>query len=373
MLEGLGSPPSFPTPGLESGGSMSNAKSVLILGGTRYFGYHIARSLIAEGHQVTVYSRGMSRLFPEGAEHVVGDRNDRGAFREAFIDRQFDVVIDMIAYHGSDSQAVVDVFRESVGHLVHISTASVYAVLDDPPSPLREPDYAGTVRKPAKPSRGHEYGMGKRECEDVLWKAHADSGLPVTTLRLPIVLGEGDYTLRAQSYLLRIMDGEPVILPGGGLNPMSFVYQADVVDFVTDNLGNDAIIGQALNLAQDEIPTVRMFVDMAAEVLGQNPDLVEIPSPLLKRSGYKFSGSPFTSKRPFIIANDKAKQLGFVATPMVEWLARTVRYFNADGPGEIPEEYANREAELRIIDAWRAVEERFGELVEGDGEIDEDD
>jgi nucleoside-diphosphate-sugar epimerase len=266
----------------------------------------------------------------------------------------------MIAYREEETRRAIELFEGRVGHYIHVSTASVYAVLRELPSPIHEHHYDGPVKQPDRSSTGFEYGMGKRRCEDALWEAHAARGLPVTTLRLPIVLGEGDYTLRAQSYVLRILDGEPLILPDGGQNPMSFVYQGDVVDFVTQNLLNERLIGEAVNLAQDEIPTVRRLVEAAARILGRRPELVDIPTDLLKRLGFRFSASPFTSKRPFILANDRAKRLGaFRPTPMATWLERTVRYGTEQGPTQVPAEYEQRELELRILDVWREAAERF--------------
>jgi nucleoside-diphosphate-sugar epimerase len=344
---------------------------VLIIGGTRFFGLGIARTLLLDGHDVTVFTRGRSHLFPDGATHVTGDRTQQDQLADAISGREFDVVIDMIAYRGDDSLAAIELFDGHVDHFIHISTASVYAVLRELPSPVREEHYDGEVKHPDRSSRGHEYGMGKRACEDALWEAHASSGFPVTTLRLPIVLGEGDYTLRAQSYFLRILDGEPLILPDSGQNPMSFVYQGDVVDFVSENLCNDPVIGEAFNLAQDEIPTVRSFVEQAARFMERQVAHIDIPVELLKRAGYAFTASPFTSRRPFILTNEKAKRLvGFTPTPMSDWLRRTVRHFTEEGPTQVPSEYENRELELEIIDAWRTACERFQVQAVDGAEID---
>ncbi|MGD8395908.1 MAG: NAD-dependent epimerase/dehydratase family protein [Candidatus Eiseniibacteriota bacterium] len=335
-------------------------RTILILGGTRFVGFHIARSLLFDGHRVTVLSRGRSPLFPEGAERLIADRTHPRQLQRAVRGRSFDVVIDMIAFREEETRGAIDVFGGRVGHYIHISTASVYAVLRELPSPIREEHYHGAVKQPDRPSRGYAYGIGKRRCEDALWEAHAARGLPVTTLRLPIILGEGDPTLRAQSYFLRVLDGEPLVMPDGGQNPMSLVYQGDLVDFVTGNLLNERVIGQALNLAQDEIPTVRGFVESAARLMGRRPELVDIPTELLRRIGFRFTASPFTSKRPFILSSARAQRLGaFRPTPMQEWLERTVRYSTAQGPTQVPPEYEHRELELRLIDAWREAAERF--------------
>ena len=45
--------------------------------------------------------------------------------------------------------------------------------------------------------------------------AHA-SGFPATRLRIPMVNGQRDYYRRIESYLWRLLDGSPILLPDGG-------------------------------------------------------------------------------------------------------------------------------------------------------------
>lgn len=325
--------------------------SVLIIGGTRFLGYAIARRLLDAGHRVTIFSRGRSPLFPDGAEAVRGDRNDREAFRRALHGRRHDAAIDMTAYTGADSESAVDALGGLVGHFIHISTAAVYTVLEHVPVPLREEDVNGRVRKPSRPSSGHAYGVGKRECEEVLWQAHEECGFPVTTLRLPIILGELDPTRRAAAYCHRILDGKPVILPDGGANAMTFAYRDDVAAFVAANLGNPLVIGEALNLAQDEIPTVRRLVEDMAQLLGRDPDLVDIPLRFLREVGFDFAAAPYASPRPLILDSTKARRLaGYRPRPMAEWLPAVVEDAAA---GEPPFTAAERAREVEVAGAYR--------------------
>jgi 2'-hydroxyisoflavone reductase len=49
---------------------------LLILGGTRFVGRHLAAAALAAGHEVTLFNRGLSHpeLFPQ-AEKLRGDRD----------------------------------------------------------------------------------------------------------------------------------------------------------------------------------------------------------------------------------------------------------------------------------------------------------
>ena len=112
---------------------------ILIIGGTRFFGYHITRHLVREGHDVTLFNRGTTPDdFGDRVGRICGDRNDHDSFFETLRGLEFDAVIDMIAYKAEDSQAAVETFQNHVGHYFHISTGAVYLLTRDYPCPLRE-------------------------------------------------------------------------------------------------------------------------------------------------------------------------------------------------------------------------------------------
>ena len=75
---------------------------LLVIGGTRFVGRHIAAAAIERGHAVTLFNRGLSagpELFPE-AEHVRGDRHAGGL--AALAGRRFDAIVDSSAYFPAD-------------------------------------------------------------------------------------------------------------------------------------------------------------------------------------------------------------------------------------------------------------------------------
>jgi nucleoside-diphosphate-sugar epimerase len=335
---------------------------ILVLGGSRFFGYHIAKRLIADGHDVTLFNRGRTPDdFGGAVRRVHGDRADRRDFQRKLGREKFDVVIDMIAFMAEDSRTAAETFSGNVGQFIHISTGSVYIVTRDFPCPLREEDYdREVVPRPAKNDEWWLYGYHKRKCEEVLREAREKSCFPVTILRLPIVFGERDYTLRAYSYFLRLEDGKPLILPDGGLNAFTHIYQGDVVKTVADNLLNPAAVGQAYNLAQAEILTLRAFVHEAARILGREPDLVDIPWDVLESSPLGTSFSPLSTRRPFILVVDKARRdLHFLSTPFALWLEKTIRWFKNEYREGPPENYSGRNREVEFAERYRATVRRL--------------
>lgn len=329
---------------------------VLILGGTRFFGYHTARRLAEDGHAVTLFNRGRTADDLGGlVERIHGDRYDYDRFHGQLRERTFDVVLDMLAFKAEDSQAAVRTFEGKVGHFIHISTGSVYVVTQDFPCPLREEDFNRELCPP--PKKDPEmwlYGYHKRRCEEVLGEAFRTQGFPVTILRPPIVMGERDHTLRAYSYFLRIGDGSPVILPDGGMNVFTHIYQGDIVKTIAANLMNRAAFGQAYNLAMDEVMSLRSFVLKSAEILGRKPVLIDIPWQVLEEAGLGISFSPFSTRRPFILSTKKAKRdLNFSSTPVEVWLGKTVSWFMKNYQGGHPDNYGGRAKEVSFAHKFR--------------------
>ncbi|MBN2198629.1 MAG: NAD-dependent epimerase/dehydratase family protein [Candidatus Aminicenantes bacterium] len=325
--------------------------NVLVVGGTRFLGWHIVRRLLEDGREVTLFNRGLTPDdFGGEVRRLRGDRRDGCAFRVLAGSRDWDAVVDLIAYDAGDSRSAVDVFRERVGHFLHISTGAVYIVTRDYPCPLREEDYDRELSpRPAADDGLWLYGTKKREAEDVLNAAHAEHGFPATSLRLPIVLGERDYTLRAYSYFLRVEDGKTVILPDGGLCPSTYVYAGDVAAAVSANLGNAASFGRAYNLAQAEIVSLREFVRKSASALGANPEIADIPKDVLDRTGWGRGFSPFSVRRPFVLSIERAaREWGFVPSPFDEWLRATALWFRDRYRGPLPENYLRREEEAEM-------------------------
>jgi nucleoside-diphosphate-sugar epimerase len=231
----------------------------------------------------------------------------------------------------------------------------VYLVTKDYPCPLREEDYDRPLYP--SPGTGDEwwiYGNNKRKCEEVLREASQRHGFPVTVFRLPIVIGERDYTLRAYSYFFRLMDKKPHILPDSGMVAQTYIYQGDIVKAVASNLQNTVSIGEVYNLAQEEMVTLREFVLKAAEILRVEVELVDIPSRVLAKASLGTSFSPFFGRRPFVMDIQKARRdLDFSSTPFDTWMRKTIQWYLEEYKGDPPENYRLRDKEIEIVRRYK--------------------
>ena len=81
---------------------------ILVVGGTRFFGIPMVNSLLANGHDVTIATRGNAKVdFDDEVENVILDRMDSSSVKRALENQNFDVIIDKVAYSSNDVKALL--------------------------------------------------------------------------------------------------------------------------------------------------------------------------------------------------------------------------------------------------------------------------
>ena len=323
---------------------------VLIIGGTRFVGYLLAWRLLARGDRVTLFNRGnLPDPFGDRVRRIRGDRKRRD-FPRLLEGRRFDATVDFAAYEARDVRPVIEAIGDRAGHYVFISSGQVYLVREDCPVPSRESDYDGPLLPhPRDPDElaEWEYGANKRACEDLLAGA-AKNRFPATRLRIPMVNGERDPHRRIESYLWRILDGGPVLLPGRGTERARHVYGLDVADAIVTLLRDERTYGRAFNLCQEEIPTVFDLVGMLIERAGAPDNRLEVPPDALDGLPAR-EISPFSHPWMSVLDPSLAKRdLGFRHRPLGVYLSSIVASFLSFPPERPPPSYRHRRAELAL-------------------------
>jgi nucleoside-diphosphate-sugar epimerase len=313
---------------------------VLVIGGTRFLGRELVWRLLAAGHQVTLLNRGrLEDTFGARVTRLVGDRTSD--LERLLGVSTFDAAVDFAAYTSDDGRRVAEVLEGRAGHYVVISSGQVYLVRESCPTPACETDYAGSllpdpVSGPDKPE--WDYGMGKRGLEDELALAWEKRRFPATRLRLPMVNGPRDHFRRIERYLWRMVDGRPILLPGGGERRLRHVYSGSVARAILAMLGRTDTFGQAYNLAQDETPTLAELLRLLAERLGARPTLVDVPWETVVAAGVDpVRLSPFSGRWMSFLDPARARgELGFRHEPLAAYLEVIVAAFLAHPPSEPP-------------------------------------
>lgn len=303
---------------------------VLVIGGTRFIGRAVVDRLVRDGHDVTLLNRGVSKdPFGTRVRRILGDRRNHETIHRAASKRDYEVLIDVTAYHETETATVIEAFRDRVGHFIHMSTAAVYLIRKGILPPYTEDQFAGgLVAKRHGQESAWFYGYHKRRCEELLQRAWTEYRFPYTALRLPMVLGPHDYTRRSDAYLERLLTGGPLLLPEGGLNSWGFLWAADIADVIAANLGNKRALGQAYNLAQREALSLREFVERAGAHLDREARVLPLPSSWLEAIGVGTAFSPYTHDHDILFDCRRAEDdLLFRPTPVETWIEALVSDF----------------------------------------------
>jgi nucleoside-diphosphate-sugar epimerase len=317
--------------------------NVLIIGGTRFVGHFTALALREAGHEVTVFTRGLHPIdLPEDILHMKGDRNVDSNLASAATATDWDVVWDNMSYTADQARSAVRAFDGRCSLFIHTSTLAVYSACEGIVSPYREDDFGrGRPMLERREIYPYDYGIQRREGEEVLQGAHEANGFPFVSIRLPAVLGPRDYSLRAWSYWRRMLEDRRIILPDGGIEMHRSVYCGDVVEGLLAIIERGPeLAGNAYNLAGREIVSLRHFINESAAVLGVDVEIVDLPRSALEAADINVDKlSPYTTWGDHLEAIAKAQhQLEFQPTPMDQWLAPTIEWHlehrrDADPPG----------------------------------------
>jgi nucleoside-diphosphate-sugar epimerase len=195
--------------------------NVLIIGGTRFIGLRVARSLVEYGHKVTLFHRGQTEVdLPASVNHIHGDRRALSGFTSGFEQASPDVVLDMICYNEREASDLMQTFRGIAKRVVVASSMDVYKAygcllgLESGTPDTHALTESSPVRESRFPYRSHAaspddmvYDYDKIPVEQVVM---TDTTLAGTVVRLPAVYGPGDH--RAFDYLKRMSDGRRTIL-----------------------------------------------------------------------------------------------------------------------------------------------------------------
>lgn len=338
---------------------MAAAHDVLLIGGSGFLGTHVARALLAAGHRVTVLARG-SRPPLRGTQAMTVDRRDAAALASALEGRRFDVRIDLAAYQAVDIERLLLVPYAALGRYFLISTGQVVLVTETTRTPFREEDSEARIRpEPPVETPDHaawSYGMGKRRAEGALLALRASHGVRGVVLRLPVLLGEGDPTLRLWAYVARLLDGEPLVLPDAGAQLTRFLFAADVASQLARLVDLPPPREAIYHLAQPDVLPLREVLDRIAAAAQVKPRFVDAGWPEIAAAGIEPSFSPWAG--PWISVLDPSRaaaEWGFLGTRFDDYVPGLVRGLLERRPNRSHPGYAQRAREIELASRLAAA------------------
>lgn len=331
-------------------------KNILIIGGTRNMGHLLTQSLIDAGHRVTILNRGMSEdNLPESVHRLRADRTDSQQMKRALMGKKFDVVVDFVLYRQSEADVIINLLSGLIEHYIVISTGQVYLVREGISRPFTEDSFEGRVQPPPKANtfayEEWSYGVNKRQAEESLIKAHQETGFPYTALRLPMVNSERDTFRRLYSYIIRLKDGGPILVPETPTYPLRHIYGQDVVRVIEQLINSGQGIGRAYNISQEETVSIDEFLEILGEHMGITPQIVRAKRSSLEANGFLPDCSPFSERWMSELDNTRSKEeLGVEYTPLYDYLGNLVRHYTSTKISK-PVGYKRRQAELQFAES----------------------
>ena len=192
---------------------------ILILGGTRFFGRRVVEILVAAGHELTLLSRRSVSDF-QMVRHICAEKLPGLKILKG---SRFDLVLDFICYDGDGPTEVAEnVFFK---RYIMISSTWVPRLWNGLCADELHAELISPISK--LPPVTLSYLRGKVFAEMAVINLRK-SGREAVSLRLPIMLGEGDYTGRFDFYRHRFADGGPLIAVAGGKNSAQIAVMDDL-------------------------------------------------------------------------------------------------------------------------------------------------
>ena len=233
---------------------------ILVMGGTRFVGRPLVARLQAQGHALTLFTRGKNSV-PTGVEHLCGDRSsDEGL--SALQGRSFDVIVDSSGRKQEDSSRVVAITGAPSHRFVYVSSAGVYA--DSEQWPLDE-------SSPTDPQSRH---AGKADTEAWLRK----EGIPFTSFRPTYIYGPGNYNPVERWFFDRIVHNRPIPLPGDGSTITQLGHVEDLAEAMARCIEVDAAANRIYNCSGKQGISFRGLIHAAAVACGRDPDGLDLRS-----------------------------------------------------------------------------------------------
>ena len=250
------------------------ARTVLVTGGSGYFGSTLVDRALARGDRVRIFDI-HAPGDPGGVEYIAGDVRDRAAVTAAC--DGVDVVLHNVAQvplakdrdlfwsvNVTGTANVLLAARDrGVGKIVHTSSSAIFGI------PEHNPVTEDTPGRPLEP-----YGKAKLEAE-LLCRDAAEAGLDVTVVRPRTILGHGRLGIIAVLFEF-VAAGAPVYVLGRGENRYQFVHANDLADACL--LAADREKPAVYNIGAGEFGTMRQTLQALVDHAGTGSRVRSLPA-----------------------------------------------------------------------------------------------
>lgn len=274
---------------------------ILVIGGTRFFGVPMVKKLIADGHEVTLATRGQHKdTFGSAVLRIVMDKTDENSVKAALCGKHFDAVIDKVAYSSNDVRSLLRHAR--CGRYIQMSSCAVYQSAH---TGITEDEFDAKSFPLQWLDRPSDYALGKRLAERAALEFMDEKNC--VFVRFPVVLGENDYTGRLAFYAQHICGGLPMHIQNINAKT-SYIHETQAGEFIAKLVDTD--ISGAVNGCSDGIVSQRDIIGYIEKKCGKQA--------IISQSGDNAPYDDVCSDKSYDCT--KAKSLGFAFSDISSYL-----------------------------------------------------
>lgn len=251
----------------------------LIIGGTGPTGPALVEGLLQRGYRVTMLHRGTHEVeeIPPEVEHLHTDPHFRETLDAALAGRTFDLVLATYGRLRLIAQAVIGKTPRFIGVGGTPSYRGMLVPESNRPTglPVPTPEDAPLVSSETEA----RFGYLVAQTEKAVMQANADGHYAATMFRYPLVYGPRQLSSPVWSVVQRILDKRPaMIVPDGGLTLLTRGYALNMAHAVLLAVDQpQASAGQIYNCGDEQMLTLRQWVEVISDTMGYTWDIVGVP------------------------------------------------------------------------------------------------
>lgn len=281
---------------------------VLVIGGTRFFGIHTVNALLAQGHDVTLATRGNSKnVFGNKVSYICIERTDPESMRNALAGHHFDIVIDKLAYCSNDIKYALDAL--DCDKYIQMSSTAIY-----------EPKHIDTKENDFNPLSKQLIWCGrfdfpydeiKRQAEYALWQKYNHKNF--IAVRYPFVIGIDDYTKRLLFYIEHTINGIPMNIDNIDCQ-MGYIESKEAGEFMAFLVDSDYT--GAINGCSNGTISLKEVIEYVEKKCNVKA--------VLSADGDK---GPYNGEVEYSINTDLAKSIGYNFSNLNDWIYDLIDYY----------------------------------------------
>ena len=248
---------------------MAQKVKVLVLGATGIIGRELCAVLVGRGYDVYAVSRG-SRRPTKDVTTIVADVRNTEVFAAAVEGFVFHTVVDLVSFDAVQSAAVLEAISGKCKQYMFVSSATVY-----------DSAKKGLISESSsRVTKGWRYPLKKIDAEKSVMSECAKRGIAFTIVRPYITYSEQRISFgewEGVGIVERIKDGRQIVLGDELANTVTtLTHSYDLSVGMAGLVGNKSAYNEDFHITSDECMTWRQVFEVAGEVIGKEPNIVDV-------------------------------------------------------------------------------------------------